>query len=108
MVAYFAEQLTLLLVSQLLHAASFGSFHAASIALVQRFFSGRTAAQGQAVYSSLGFGVGGALGAWGSGLLWVEIGAQRSYLLAGFAAGFGAVFMLWSLYRHRGYWAGIK
>ena len=34
MVAYFAEQLTLLLVSQLLHAASFGSFHAASIAFL--------------------------------------------------------------------------
>jgi len=104
MVGFFAEQLMLLLVSQLLHAASFGSFHAASIALVQRFFSGKTAAQGQAVYSSLGFGVGGALGAWGSGLLWVDLGPQWSYLLAAFAAGFGAALMLFSLWKYRRYW----
>lgn len=105
MIGLFAEHLVLLLVSQLLHAASFGSFHAASIALVQCFFTGRTAAQGQAVYSSLGFGIGGAIGAWGSGLLWLEVGPQGSYLLAGLAAGFGAVLMLWSLWRQRGYWA---
>lgn len=106
MVGAFAEHLVLLLVSQMLHAASFGSFHAASIALVQRFFPGRTAAQGQAVYSSLGFGVGGALGAWGSGFLWLEVGAQGSYLLAGLASGFGAALMSWSLFRHRVAWAG--
>lgn len=104
-VGYFADYLLLLLVSQLLHAASFGSFHAASIALVQRFFKGGTAAQGQAVYSSLGFGVGGAIGAWGSGLIWLQIGPQGSYLLASLAAGFGAAFMLLSLRKHRHYWA---
>ncbi|OOV88312.1 MFS transporter [Oceanospirillum linum] len=108
MVALFADELMLLLASQLLHAATFGSFHAASIALVQRFFTGKTAGQGQALYSSLGYGVGGALGAWGSGLLWVSIGAQGSYLLACVAAGFGAALVLWSLWIHRCYWAEEK
>ncbi len=108
MVGLFAQELVLLLVSQLLHAASFGSFHAASIALVQRFFSGKSAAQGQAVYSSLGFGIGGAIGAWGSGLLWVGLGAQWSYLLAALAAGFGAVLMVLSLWKYRGYWSSVR
>ncbi len=108
MVALFADQLILLLVSQLLHAATFGSFHAASIALVQRFFTGKTAGQGQAIYSSLGFGLGGALGAWGSGLLWTSIGAQSSYLLACVIAGFGAVLVFWSLRSHRSYWVEGK
>lgn len=108
LLAFFAEQLVLLLVAQILHAASFGVFHAASIAIVQRFFSGRTAAQGQAVYSSLGFGVGGALGAWSSGLLWLELGAQGSYLFAALAVVVGAVLMLLSLWRYREYWAAKK
>lgn len=101
---FFSDVLPMLLLLQLLHAASFGSFHAASIALVQRFFKGNHAAQGQAIYSSLGFGIGGALGAWGSGLLWQQAGAEVSYLTASLSAGLGATFIWLSLWRHRQYW----
>ena len=64
-----------LVIAQCLHAASFGSFHAASIAWVHRQFGEAMAGQGQALYSSLGFGAGWAVGAGLSGLLWPVWGA---------------------------------
>ena len=70
-----ADNLWLLGAAQLLHAASFGSFHAASIAWVHRQFGAALAGQGQALYSSLGFGAGWAGGAGVSGLLWQEWGS---------------------------------
>lgn len=62
--------LPLLLFAQLLHAATFGTFHAAAIHLVHHYFTGRHQGRGQALYSSLSFGAGGALGSLLSGNLW--------------------------------------
>ncbi|MCK0152300.1 MFS transporter [Alcanivorax sp. S6407] len=71
-----------LLIAQCLHAASFGSFHAASIAWVHRQFGDALAGQGQALYSSLGFGAGWAAGAGLSGLFWPVWGIQLFYAAA--------------------------
>lgn len=71
LLALFPDQLWLVLLAQCLHAFSFGSFHASAIELVRRFFPARLAGRGQALYNSLSFGVGSALGALGSGYLWV-------------------------------------
>ena len=57
-----ADHLGVLLIAQLMHAATFGSFHAAAIHFVQRSFGHRQQGQGQALYASLS-GIGGALGA---------------------------------------------
>jgi PPP family 3-phenylpropionic acid transporter len=70
LVGYHADSLAILLFAQLLHAASFGSFHAVAIEYVRRYFRGGHHGQGQAIYSGIGFGAGGALGALASGLLW--------------------------------------
>lgn len=75
------EQLYVMLFAQLLHAATFGSLHAVGIALVQHYFSNTTRGRGQALFSSLGFGAGGALGAVLTGQLWSFLG-QSSFLLA--------------------------
>ena len=56
-----ADHLGVLLIAQLMHAATFGSFHAAAIHFVQRSFGHRQQGQGQALYASLS-GIGGALG----------------------------------------------
>ena len=45
----------------------------------------------QALYSSVSFGVGGALGAWISGLLWEPMGGTLVFALAGAASLAGAV-----------------
>ncbi len=88
MIGYLADQLWLLLFAQLLHAFSFGVAHAASIDIVRTQFKGAHQGQGQALYSSLSFGIGGALGALGSGLLW-DHSASFTFFLAAIAA-FGA------------------
>lgn len=85
------EHLGIMLFAQLLHAASFGSFHAAAMHLVHRFFVGRHQGRGQALYSSLSFGAGGAVGSLASGYLWEIAGGGGTYLVAGAVAGAAAI-----------------
>jgi MFS transporter, PPP family, 3-phenylpropionic acid transporter len=80
-----ADNLIWLVFAQLLHAATFGSFHAAAMAWLHRTFIGGNAGQGQALYSSLGFGAGWAVGAGLSGMIWASFGAA-SFLLAAMVA----------------------
>ncbi len=70
LVAFGAESMLLLGLSQLLHAFTFGLTHAASIQFVHRNFDISHRSKGQALYASLSFGVGGALGTWICGLIW--------------------------------------
>ena len=86
----FAEHPGVLLFAQLLHAATFGSFHAAAIAFVQRSFGARQQGQGQALYAALA-GTGGALGALYSGYSWNALGATITFSIASVAALVAAV-----------------
>jgi len=81
----FAEHLAVLLFAQVLHAATFGSFHAAAIAFVQRSFGARQQGQGQALYAGMA-GTGGALGALYSGYSWNLLGAATTFSIASVAA----------------------
>jgi PPP family 3-phenylpropionic acid transporter len=88
------ENLPLVLLAQLMHAATFGTFHAAAIHLIHHYFVGRHQGRGQALYSSISFGAGGALGSLLSGYLWTGIGPEATYLVA---AGYAllAVIIAW-------------
>lgn len=88
----FAEHLWVLVLAQVMHAATFGSFHAAAIHFVQRSFGSRQQGQGQALYAALS-GVGGAMGALYSGYLWQPLGAGGTFALASLAA-FAAAFVM--------------
>lgn len=83
LIGLFPNMITVLLFAQLLHAASFGTFHAAAIAWVHQHFVGKNQARGQALYSSIGFGAGGVLGSLTSGYLWESPGPTFTFLLAG-------------------------
>lgn len=87
----FAANFALVLAAQLLHAATFGTFHAASIHLVHHYFRGRHQGRGQALYSSLSFGAGGAVGSLASGYAWQGWGAQMTFAVATLAAALGAL-----------------
>ncbi|MCB1790881.1 MAG: MFS transporter [Gammaproteobacteria bacterium] len=89
-IGYFADSLLMLGVAQLLHAATFGTFHAASIHLVHHYFRGRLQGRGQALYSSLSFGAGGAVGSLASGYVWEGLGAQWTFVVAAATAAAGA------------------
>lgn len=82
---YLADSLLLLLLAQLMHAATFGSFHVAAVHFVQRNFGPRQQGQGQALYATLA-GVGGALGALYAGYSWTGLGAGATFAIASLAA----------------------
>jgi len=86
MLAGLAGNMAWLVVAQLLHAASFGVYHSVAVQLVARAFPGRLAGRGQALHSSLAYGIGGATGAALAGLLWDGVGPQAAYLGAAVAS----------------------
>jgi PPP family 3-phenylpropionic acid transporter len=88
------DNLALLIVAQTLHAATFGTFHAAGMQMAYRFFTGHHQHRGQAVYSTVGFGLGGAIGAYYSGHAWETLGAQTTYAIAAGCA-LGAWIVTW-------------
>lgn len=85
--------LTLLVLAQLLHGATFGAYHAAAIAAVNRWFSGRLQARGQALYGSVSFGAGGMLGGLISGYTWDTIGPAWTFSLGSMFALAGLVWL---------------
>ncbi len=94
LIGNFVDSLALLLVAQLLHAATFGTFHAAGIHLVHHYFRGRHKGRGQALYSSVSFGAGGAVGSLASGYAWQGMGPALTYGVAALVALLGA-FVAW-------------
>jgi PPP family 3-phenylpropionic acid transporter len=70
--------------TQTLHLASFGLFHLWSVSTARALFPVAAAARAQALHSAVGYGLGGAIGAFGSGLLWDRWGPQAPYVAAGF------------------------
>lgn len=71
-----------LILAQSLHAATFGSFHAASIEVIAKFFNGRHQAKGQAIYNSVAYGVGGTIGGLAGGFALQYFGGQKTFMLA--------------------------
>ena len=80
LLAVFPEQIAVVLFSQGLHAITFGIYHAAMIHLVSRLFPAGLESRGQALYSSLSFGVGGGLGTWLAGMLWEPLSGAGLFL----------------------------
>ncbi len=74
LIGNFPDSMVIMLFAQTLHAATFGTFHAAAIHLVHHYFTGSHQGRGQALYSSLSFGAGGAIGTLASGFLWESAG----------------------------------
>ena len=76
------DSIVLLLIAQSLHAATFGSFHAASVEVITQFFNGRHQTRGQAIYNSVAYGVGGSIGGLAGGYALQFLGGQTTFLLA--------------------------
>ncbi len=98
MIAFFADNVVVMIAAQTIHALSFGAAHAGCIELIRRFFHGPNAGQGQALYSAIGFGIGGASGAVTSGFLW-DISAQLLFTISSFAVLLAAAVVWYGLRR---------
>ena len=95
LIGWAADSIALMTFAQLLHGLTFGAYHAAAIAAVNRWFIHGTQGRGQALYSSLSFGAGGLFGGLLAGALWESIGG-------------GWVFSLGSLYALLGGWLLLR
>ncbi|MFM7481752.1 MAG: MFS transporter [Candidatus Methylopumilus sp.] len=88
------DHLYLLLIAQMFHAATFGSFHAASIEVIAYYFKGRNQARGQAIYNSVAYGIGGTVGGLGGGYLIQYLGGQIGFTVAAISPLIG-FFVIW-------------
>ena len=82
LIAWMPESWLVLVLAQLFHAFSFAMLHAVCIRYVPVLFPNGLQERGQALFSAAGFGLGGALGAWTSGLLWEALGGSLVFMLA--------------------------
>jgi PPP family 3-phenylpropionic acid transporter len=89
------DVVVLLLFAQILHALTFGAFHAASVGLVHEYFQGRHQSRGQALFGSVTYGAGGVLGGLASGPVWQHWGAYVLYASSAGAALCGLILLLW-------------
>jgi PPP family 3-phenylpropionic acid transporter len=67
--AAFGHWMVVLVLTQLTHAVTFAAQHAACISLVSRYFPGRLRGRGQALYTTLGYGLSGVVGGVAGGAL---------------------------------------
>ena len=96
-IGWGVDSLLLLAAAQLLHAATFGVFHAASVAAVHRLFPGGLAARGQALYSSIAYGLGGAAGSLIAGWSWAALGPSMSFAISALFGAAGVVLVAWKV-----------
>lgn len=93
-----AESFIILLIAQILHAATFGSHHVASILSIQKWFAGPLQARGQALFISASYGVGGTLGGFFLSWIWKDFSPEAVYWVAsGFAL--AAFIAAWQSFR---------
>jgi len=77
---------------------TFAAIHSVSIEFVRRWFPGKLAGRGMALYSGLVYGVGGSAGALASGFLWEYVGSSVSFVLMGGLSGVLALVVMRSLH----------
>jgi len=86
MIGWGVEWPIVVLLAQILHAATYGAHHVAAMMVVHHFFRGRHQAKGQAFYTSFTFGVGGTLGGVFSGFVWEWLGPGFTFSISAAAA----------------------
>lgn len=84
--ALWADAVAVVFLAQTLHMASFGLFHLCSVSIAQVLFPPGAAARGQALHGSIGFGLGGMVGALASGWLWREVSPEAAFMAGALAA----------------------
>jgi PPP family 3-phenylpropionic acid transporter len=94
LIGWTVEFIALLVFAQLLHGASFGAHHAATMAALNKWFAASQQARAQALYGSVAYGAGGLGGALLAGALWESTGAAITFSAASLLALIGLI-LVW-------------
>lgn len=93
--AYIPQFASAIILSQTLHAFSFGMTHATSIHFLHSYFSSGFQSRAQALYVSIAYGIGGAVGSFMAGHFWLQgQGAELSFIISASFAFIGAFALL--------------
>ena len=91
LISFFADNIIIVAAATLFHAITYGMYHAVSISLIHEYFTGELQGRGQALYSSISFGLGGSIGSFYSGYFWETSGGSAVYLYASLFAFLGFI-----------------
>jgi PPP family 3-phenylpropionic acid transporter len=80
--AAWGDVLLALVLAQALHALTFAAHHTACTALLSEYFPGRLRGRGQALYTVIGYGIPGVIGAVCGGWLSEQLGLASVYWLS--------------------------
>ena len=94
LIGWTVEFIGLLVFAQVLHGASFGAHHAATMAALNRWFVPGQQARAQALYGSVAYGAGGMGGALLAGALWESVGPGVTFSAASLLALIGMI-LVW-------------
>ncbi|OHC62245.1 MAG: MFS transporter [Rhodocyclales bacterium GWA2_65_20] len=94
LIGWTVEFVGLLVFAQLLHGASFGAHHAATMAALNRWFVAGQQARAQALYGSVAYGAGGLGGALLAGAMWERLGPEITFSAASLLALVGLI-LVW-------------
>lgn len=95
LLAFVPQFASAIILSQTLHCFSFGMTHASSVHFLHTYFGSGFQSRAQALYVSIAFGIGGALGSFIAGYTWMDgAGAERSFIISASFAFVGAFALL--------------
>lgn len=101
LIGWAVEWWWIIVLAQTLHAATFGSYHAAAVALTHQYFRGPHQSKGQGLYTSISYGVGGTFGGVMSGFAWDAVGPAWTFSISAACALLGAVLFAWLMPNER-------
>ena len=78
---------SVLILAQLMHAATFAAHHSAATKLLQRWFTGPLQARGQAIMATVSYGLGGTIGGLCAGWIWELSQPRDVFVMSAFACG---------------------
>ena len=92
LVLYKATSTTVIMISQLSHAVTYGTFHMASILYIDQLAPEETKTLAQAANNALTYGLGLMVGFFLSGILFEPLGSYHLFLLSAGVAAFAGIF----------------
>ncbi len=92
-ILFFAESATVILLSQILHAVTYGTFHMASILYIDRLAPEKAKTLGQAVNNALTYGLGLMVGFFANGYVYEITGSFTLFLMSSLIALAGGILL---------------